>query len=86
MDGFGSHTFKLVNKDGHPVFCKFHAKTAQGIRNLSTARANDLAGSDPDYSTRDLFNAIESGDYPQWNFYIQVILTLSLQIPIPFRS
>lgn len=72
MDGFGSHTFKLLNKEGHAVYCKFHAKTAQGIRNLSAKQAGDLAGSDPDYATRDLFNAIEAGDYPQWNFYIQV--------------
>lgn len=74
MDGFGSHTFKLVNKDGKAVFCKFHAKTSQGIRNLSAKEAERLGGSDPDYATRDLFNAIEGGDYPEWKFYIQVAL------------
>ncbi|KAI6174495.1 Catalase [Aphelenchoides bicaudatus] len=73
MDGFGSHTFKLVNKEGKPIYCKFHAKSAQGIRTLTGKEAEKLAGFDPDYSTRDLFNAIESGDYPQWNFYIQVM-------------
>jgi catalase len=73
MDGFGSHTFKLVNSEGKAVFCKFHAKSAQGIRNLSAKQAEELGGSDPDYATRDLFNAIEAGEYPQWNFSIQVM-------------
>jgi len=73
MNGYGSHTFKLVNKEGKAVYCKFHAKTAQGIKNLSTKHAEELGGSDPDYATRDLFNAIEGGDFPQWNFFIQVM-------------
>lgn len=61
MNGYGSHTFKLVNSEGKAVYCKFHAKTAQGIKNLSTKHAEELGGSDPDYATRDLFNAIEFG-------------------------
>uniref|UniRef100_A0AC35U122 Catalase domain-containing protein n=1 Tax=Rhabditophanes sp. KR3021 TaxID=114890 RepID=A0AC35U122_9BILA len=73
MDGFGSHTFKLVNNDGTPCFCKFHFKTNQKIKNLSPEEAEKLAGSDPDYATRDLFNAIEKGDYPSWSFEIQIM-------------
>jgi catalase len=72
MNGYGSHTFKLVNKNGEPVFCKFHAKTAQGIKCLSAKEAEQIGGGDPDYATRDLYNSIENGDYPQWNFFIQV--------------
>jgi len=73
MDGFGSHTFKLVNKEGKPVYCKFHFKTDQGIKNLSAEQAEKLSGSDPDYAIRDLYNAIARGDYPSWTLHIQVM-------------
>ncbi|CAG9856040.1 unnamed protein product [Phyllotreta striolata] len=73
MNGYGSHTFKLVNKDGQVHFCKFHYKTDQGIKNLDVAKADVLAGSDPDYSIRDLYNAIADGNYPTWTFYVQVM-------------
>lgn len=73
MDGFGSHTFKLVNKHGESHFCKFHFKVDQGIRNLDAKKAELLQGQDPDYATRDLFNAIENGDYPSWTLKIQVM-------------
>ncbi|TMS33451.1 hypothetical protein L596_001189 [Steinernema carpocapsae] len=73
MNGYGSHTFKLVNKNGEAVYCKFHAKTAQKIKNLPAEEAARLEGTDPDYSIRDLYDAIESGDYPQWNFFVQVM-------------
>ncbi|KAL1517680.1 hypothetical protein ABEB36_001415 [Hypothenemus hampei] len=73
MNGYGSHTFKLVNKDGVSHYCKFHYKTDQGIKNLSAARADELAGTDPDYSIRDLFNAIANGNYPSYTMYIQVM-------------
>ncbi|VDK17776.1 unnamed protein product [Anisakis simplex] len=76
MNGYGSHTFKLVNQDGQAVYCKFHMKvvrTAQGIRNLSADLARRLAGEDPDYSIRDLYDNIEHGNYPMWNFMIQVM-------------
>jgi catalase len=73
MDGFGSHTFKMVNKQGEAVFVKFHFKTNQKIKNLSVEKAGELASSDPDYSIRDLYNAIAKGDYPSWTLYIQVM-------------
>lgn len=73
MNGYGSHTFKLVNKDGHPVYCKFVYKTDQGIKNVPVDRAAVLAGVDPDYGIKDLYNAIEAGQYPSWSMYIQVM-------------
>jgi catalase len=59
MDGFGSHTYSLINADGQRVYVKWHFKTRQGIRNLPAAEAGRLAGADPDYAQRDLFGAIE---------------------------
>lgn len=51
---------------------KFHFKTNQGIKNLSGPQAARLSGTDPDYATRDLFNAIDKGDFPSWTLFIQV--------------
>jgi catalase len=73
MDGFGSHTYSLINEDGQRTWVKWHFKTLQGIRNLSAAEAVRLAGTDPDYAQRDLFNAIAKGDYPRWSVEIQVM-------------
>nr|AKG51681.1 catalase [Oryzias sinensis] len=73
MNGYGSHTFKLVNADGDRVYCKFHYKTDQGIKNLSVEEAEHLASTNPDYAIGDLFNAIANGNYPSWTFYIQVM-------------
>ena len=73
MDGFGSHTFSMINAAGERSFVKYHFKTQQGIRNLSPARATELAGADPDYAQRDLFDAIARKDYPRWSMEIQVM-------------
>ncbi|XP_041052886.1 catalase isoform X1 [Carcharodon carcharias] len=73
MNGYGSHTFKLVNDRKEAVYCKFHFKTNQGIKNLSVETARQLASDDPDYSIRDLYNAIATGNCPSWSFYIQVM-------------
>jgi catalase len=73
MDGFGSHTYSLINDAGERVWVKWHFKTLQGIKNLSAAEAQRLAGVDPDYAQRDLFNAIATGDYPRWSVEIQVM-------------
>jgi catalase len=73
MHGFGSHTYKLVNDQGKPVYCKFHFKCDQGIKNLCPTKANEIAGSNPDYATEDLFNSIEKGDFPSWTLKIQVM-------------
>lgn len=73
MDGFGSHTFSMVNAKGERTYVKYHFKTKQGIRNLPPAKALELAGSDPEHSQRDLFEAIENGEFPKWAMYIQVM-------------
>ncbi|XP_039254419.1 catalase-like [Styela clava] len=84
MNGYGSHTFKMVNKDGKPIYCKFHFKCDQGIKNLMADKANELAGSDPDYANRDLFNAISEGNFPSWTFKIQV-MTFEQAEKLPFN-
>lgn len=73
MDGFGSHTFSLINAAGERVWVKWHFKTQQGIRNLTAEQAVRLAGEDPDYAQRDLFEAIARGDFPKWNVFVQVM-------------
>jgi len=73
MHGFGSHTFSMINAAGERHFVKYHFKTKQGIRNLAPARAKELAGTDPDYAQRDLFEAIARGEHPRWTVSIQVM-------------
>ncbi|KAJ2679295.1 catalase A [Coemansia spiralis] len=72
MHGYSSHTLKLVKENGEFVYVKWHFRTNQGIKNLSAKRAAELEGTDPDYATRDLFEAIEKGDHPSWTVYVQV--------------
>jgi catalase len=73
MDGFSSHTFSLINAANERVWVKFHFKTMQGIKNLTREEAIHLAGADPDYATRDLFTAIESGNFPKWRVTVQIM-------------
>ncbi|AYG43245.1 catalase [Pseudomonas sp. Leaf58] len=73
MHGFGSHTYSLINAEGERTWVKWHFKTQQGIKNLAPADAARLAGTDPDYAQRDLFAAIERGDYPRWTVCVQVM-------------
>ncbi|NDL65481.1 catalase [Acerihabitans arboris] len=73
MHGFGSHTYSLINAAGERTFVKWHFKTLQGIKNLAPEEASRLAGTDPDYAQRDLFSAIERGDFPRWRVCIQVM-------------
>jgi catalase len=78
MDGFGSHTYSLINDAGERVYVKWHFKTRQGIRNLSAAEAVRIAGCDPDHAGRDLFQAIARGDFPQWDVKVQVATSAQL--------
>lgn len=73
MHGFGSHTYSLINGAGERTWVKWHFKTQQGIKNLSPADAARLAGTEPDYAQRDLFDAIERGDHPRWTAYVQTM-------------
>ncbi len=73
MNGYGSHTYSMVNAEGERVWCKFHFKTDQGIRCLTDEESAKLIGEDRESHQRDLYNAIETGDYPSWTMYIQVM-------------
>lgn len=73
MHGFGSHTFSMLNATNERVWVKFHWICQQGIRNLTDAQAAAIIAKDRDSSTRDLFNAIERGEYPRWKLCIQVM-------------
>lgn len=73
MHGFSSHTFSLINASGERAWVKYHFKSKQGVKNLSPQDAAILAGSDPDYAQRDLFNAIENKNFPRWRVCIQVM-------------
>ena len=73
MNGYGSHTFSLYNAAGKRWWVKFHFKTRQGIENFTAEEATRIGGEDPDYSTRDLFTAIERGDHPKWTLFIQAM-------------
>jgi catalase len=73
MNGYGSHTYMWVNADGERFWVKYHFKTVQGIQNFTAAEAAEMAASDPDYHRRDLFDAIERGDAPEWRLEVQVM-------------
>jgi catalase len=73
MNGFGSHTFSMINKKNQRVWVKFHFKTQQGNRTLTGPQAEEIKGKDPDYSQRDLVEAIEKGNFPKWSLKIQVM-------------
>ena len=81
MNGYSSHTFSLINAADELFYCKWHFKTNQGIKNLDPQTAEQLAGSDPDYSQRDLLHAIEQGDFPSWNVQIQIMPEAEIDKP-----
>jgi catalase len=73
MNGYSSHTYMWVNTAGEKFWVKYHFKTNQGIEFLTQEEADRLAGSDPDYHTRDLFDTIKRGDYPSWTLKVQIM-------------
>ncbi|UGT40217.1 catalase [Nocardia yamanashiensis] len=73
MDGFGSHTYQWVNAAGERFWVKYHFKTDQGIEFLTQAEADEIAGKDADYHRRDLYEAIERGDFPSWTLKVQIM-------------
>jgi catalase len=73
MHGFGSHTFSFINAEGERHWVKFHFITQQGIVNLSDEEAAALIAKDRESSQRDLFEAIERGDYPRWTLKVQLM-------------
>ncbi|WP_203321828.1 catalase [Pseudoxanthomonas beigongshangi] len=72
MQGFGVHTFRLVNADGDSVFCKFHWNPVLGTHSLVWDEAVKISGADPDFHRRDLWEAIEAGDYPEYELGLQI--------------
>ena len=73
MNGYGSHTFSLINSEGERFWVKFHLKTQQGIKNLTDQEAETLIGKDRESHQKDLFENIEQGSFPKWNMKIQVV-------------
>ncbi len=73
MHGFGSHTFSFINAKNERYWVKFHFKTQQGIKNLTDQEAAELVGKDRESSQRDLYEAIERGDFPRWTMYVQIM-------------
>ncbi|HKM14785.1 MAG TPA: catalase [Marinospirillum sp.] len=73
MHGFGSHTFSFINAKHERYWVKFHFKTQQGIKNLTDQEAAELVGNDRESSQRDLYQAIEKGDFPRWTMYVQIM-------------
>ncbi len=73
MEGFGVHTFRLINEKGESCFVKFHWKPLLGMHSVAWDEAQNISGKDPDFHRRDLWEAIESGNFPEWEFGVQII-------------
>ena len=73
INGYGSHTYSFINSENERYWVKFHFKTKQGIQNWSNDEAEKVVGKDRESSQRDLFESIEKGDFPRWDFKIQIM-------------
>ena len=73
MHGFGSHNYSFINAENERFWVKFHFRTQQGIENLSNAEAEALIGKDRESHQRDLYEAIERGEFPKWKMYVQIM-------------
>ena len=73
MDGFGVHAFRFVNEEGKSHFVKFNWKSTLGVHSLVWDEAQKIAGKDPDFNRKDLYEAIENGDYPEYELGVQII-------------
>jgi catalase len=73
MQGFGVHTFRLVTAEGRGTFVKFHWRPKLGVHSLVWDEAQQIAGQDPDFNRRDLWEAIEAGHYPEWELGLQLV-------------
>jgi catalase len=72
MEGFGVHTFRFVNKEGKSTFVKFHWKPKLGLQSVVWDEALKINGADPDFHRRDLWDAIQSGNFPEWELSVQL--------------
>jgi catalase len=73
MEGFGVHTFRLINAEGESHFVKFHWKPVLGMSSFLWDEAQKISGKDPDFHRRDLYEAIETGNFPEWELGVQVV-------------
>lgn len=73
MEGFGVHTFRLINEPGEARFVKFHWKPLLGMHSVVWDEAQTISGKDPDFHRRDLWEAIETGAFPEWEFGVQIV-------------
>jgi catalase len=73
MEGFGVHTFRLINDKGESHFVKFHWKPLLGVHAVTWDEAQHISGKDPDFHRRDLWEAIQTGNFPEWELGIQVV-------------
>ncbi len=73
MNGYGSHTFSLLNEKNERIWVKFHLKTQQGIKCITDGEAEAIVAGDRESHQRDLFESIEKGDFPRWDMKIQVM-------------
>lgn len=73
MEGFGIHTFRFINDKGRSTFVKFHWKPLLGVHSVAWDEAQKISGKDSDFHRRDLWEAIENGAYPEWEFGVQLI-------------
>ncbi|HET9843687.1 MAG TPA: catalase, partial [Gammaproteobacteria bacterium] len=72
MEGFGVHTFRMINAEGKSTFVKFHWKPKLGLQSVTWDEALKINGADPDFHRRDLWNAIQNEDYPEWELGLQL--------------
>ncbi|EGG02473.1 uncharacterized protein MELLADRAFT_24356, partial [Melampsora larici-populina 98AG31] len=73
MDAWSGHSYRWINQDGSFVYVKIYAKSNQGIHNFTSAEAENLTTQNPDWATEDLFKRIETGNFPSWTMYAQVL-------------
>lgn len=73
MEGFGVHTFRFINEKGKSTFVKFHWKPILGVHSVAWDEAQNISGKDPDFHRRDLWEAIESGNFPEYELGVQLI-------------
>jgi catalase len=73
MEGFGIHTFRFINEKGESHFVKFHWKPLLGIHSVAWDEAQKISGKDPDFHRRDLWDAIETGAFPEWDLGVQIV-------------
>ncbi|VEU22584.1 DEKNAAC103531 [Brettanomyces naardenensis] len=83
MNGYSGHTYKWYNASGEWKYVQVHFKSNQGVHNFDNENAGELAGKNPDWNTQDLFDAIQRGEYPSWECYIQT-MTLEQAKKLPF--